>query len=150
MPDEYDDKKVGVRKFIHALIFVVFLFIFLYLAFWSKKVYTQTTDSTNETMRQAKDCMSYSFDVRQIYYSKGTLSFDFYLLGFSEDSVKALTIIPDKFYQNNNFTFVRDFVFPKKLAPGETKSVSVDIDINSTFDVMVKDCALTKTSHKIE
>lgn len=140
MESDYDDSKIKTRNFVHAFVFVVFVFIFLYLLFWSKDSYDEMSDASNQSLRETKDCMGYTFDLRNVYYNQGKLSFDFYLLGFSEGNVDYITVISDKYHETKNLTYVKDFRFVPVLKPGDTKSAQVEIDVNEKFDVIIKGC----------
>jgi len=140
MVSDYDDSRVKVKKFIHTIVFLAFVFIFLYLLFWSKDSYDEMNYASNQSIRETKDCMGYTYDLRNVYYNKEKLSFDFYLLGFSSGTVDVITVISDKYQINNSLEYVKDFSFVPLLRPGETKPVSVDIEIDEKFDVIIQGC----------
>ena len=149
MTEGYNESKERSKKFVYIVMFLVGIFILGYMIFWSRDLYKSTKDSSNDSIRQIKDCTSFSFDSRNIYYKEGKLSFDFYLMGFSEAPINAITIISDKYYDNHNNTYAKDFIFKKDVNPGETKPVSVDIDVNSKFHVMIYNCPVTDTVYSI-
>lgn len=144
-----EDDKEKSKRFVYIVMSLIGIFILFYMIFWTKGVYTTTKHSSNDSIRQIRDCTGFTFDARNIYYKDGKLSFDFYLLGFSEEPINAITVISDKYYERNNDTYAKDFMFKPDLKPGETKPVSVKVDVNKEFHVMIYNCPVTDTKYSI-
>lgn len=144
-----DEDREKSKKFVYIVMFLIGIFILAYMIFWTRDVYKSTKDSSNDSIRQIKDCTGFTFDSRNIYYKDGKLSFDFYLMGFSEEPISAITVVSDKYYEKNNNTFAKDYIFKPEIRPGETKPVSVKIDLNKEFHVMIYNCPVTDTKYGI-
>lgn len=111
-------------------LFLLFIILTFYIVTWITNIYRGSTAYFEQGSKAGLECVGYAYDVYDISYEQGVLSFTLKNAPHSDRDITSLVV------DNHNETVEQNFT----IGPGHEITLSAKILINNTFALYPRNC----------
>lgn len=123
--------QINVTKVFIVVFLVIFIILGAYIAAWITKIYRSASNYADDESVLTLKCVGYVYDVSEIKYEQGELSFVLYNQQYSEQEIDEMAVSNGK---------EKVELKNLELKQGSDKQLKAKIEINETFNIYPSGC----------